>query len=177
VAAWRVDLLIAEIFILAVFPVLLAFAAGWDIASFTIPNTIPLCLLGTFVIFLLASHMSVGAAGGHLVGGVVGLVVGFTLFALGFVGGGDAKLFACTALWLGLSDLLAYALVASVLGGALTLFLVAARRVPLPKFLARESWLVRLHDAKAGIPYGVALAAGALLVLPQTEVFRLAMAR
>jgi prepilin peptidase CpaA len=169
--------LIAEVFVLAVFPVLLAFAAGWDIASFTIPNTIPLCLLGAFVLFLLASHMSFGAAGGHLVGGVIGLFVGFTLFALGLVGGGDAKLFACTALWLGLSDLLAYALVASVLGGALTLFLVAARRVPLPGFLARESWLVRLHDAKAGIPYGVALAAGALLVLPQTEVFRLAMAR
>ncbi len=169
--------MIAEIFVLAVFPVLLAFAAGWDIASFTIPNVIPLCLLAGFVMFLFATHMTAGAAGAHLLGGVIGLLVGFTLFALGFVGGGDAKLFACTALWLGLPDLLSYALVASVLGGALTLLLLTARKLPLPAFLSREVWLVRLHDASSGIPYGVALAAGALLILPQTEIFRLAMVR
>jgi prepilin peptidase CpaA len=57
------------------------------------------------------------------------------------------------------------------------LILVVARRAPLPGILLKEDWIVRLHDAKSGIPYGVALAAGALLVLPQTELFRLAMAR
>jgi prepilin peptidase CpaA len=168
---------ISELSVLAIFPVLLAFAAGWDIASFTIPNTIPLALIAGFIVFALAAHLAPTVLGAHLLGGLVGLVIGFTLFALGYIGGGDAKLFACTALWLGLSDLLAYGLFASVMGGALALLLIGARRLPLPVFLSREAWLVRLHDAKSGIPYGVALAAGALLVLPQTEIFRLALGR
>jgi len=169
--------LLAEIFVLVVFPVFLAIAAGWDIASFTIPNAIPVGLVIAFAIFVFAAHLTLGAASSHLLGGAIGLAIGFTLFAFGLVGGGDAKLFATTALWLGLTDFLPYALVATVLGGALTILLIAARKLPLPGFLLREGWIVRLHDAKAGIPYGVALAAGALIILPQTELFRLAMAR
>jgi prepilin peptidase CpaA len=167
----------AEIFVLAVFPLLLAVAAGWDVASFTIPNTISVALLTAFTGFALAVQMPFGDVGGHLLAGLIGFVVGFTLFAFGLIGGGDAKLFACTALWLGLPDLPAYALFASVAGGALTVFLLLLRRFPLPPIFMREVWLVRLHDAKSGIPYGVALALGALLVLPQTEIFRLALAR
>jgi prepilin peptidase CpaA len=167
----------AELFVLAVLPMLLALAAGWDLASFTIPNGISIALLCAFALFAFAVHMAPSAIGLHLAGGVVGLVAGFALFAFGYIGGGDAKLFACTALWLGLSDLAAYALLASVAGGALALVLMGARRLPLPSFLSHETWLVRLHDAKSGVPYGVALAIGALLILPQTEIFRLAMSR
>jgi len=167
----------AELFVLAVLPMLLALAAGWDLASFTIPNSISVALIGAFALFAFAVHMAPSAIGLHLASGGIGLIAGFTLFAFGYIGGGDAKLFACTALWLGLSDLPAYALLASVAGGALALVLIGARRLPLPQFLSREAWLVRLHDAKSGIPYGVALAIGALLVLPQTEIFRLAVGR
>jgi len=105
---------------------------------------------------------------------VVGLVAGFTLFALGYVGGGDAKLFAATALAFGLHDLLDYAVVASVFGGVLTLSLLAARKIPLPRLFAAQGWILRLHDEREGIPYGVALALGALVLLPHTEFFRLA---
>jgi prepilin peptidase CpaA len=38
----------------------------------------------------------------------------------------------------------------------------------------RQAWIVTLHDARSGIPYGVALAAGAFILLPSTEIFRLA---
>jgi prepilin peptidase CpaA len=103
----------------------------------------------------------------------VALAAGFALFALGYIGGGDAKLFACVTLWLGFHDLVAYALVACVLGGALSLALLSVRKFPLPLFLARHEWLSRLHDRREGVPYGVALAAGLFLILPQTEVFRL----
>ena len=48
------------------------------------------------------------------------------------------------------------------------------RQLPLPAMLAGQAWIVRLHDAKGGIPYGVALAAGAFVILPQTEIFRIA---
>ena len=60
------------------------------------------------------------------------------------------------------------------MGGALTLIILGMRQMPLPAPLTRQAWILRLHDAKGGIPYGVALAAGAFLILPQTEIFRLA---
>ena len=166
----------AELLVLIVLPVLLTLAAGWDIASFTIPNFLQLALIGSFAVFVLATGMAPAAIGGHLLAGFLGLVIGFTLFALGYIGGGDAKLFACVVLWLGFGNLLDYAVVASIMGGALTLLILGLRQMPLPAPFTSQSWILRLHDAKGGIPYGVALAAGAFLILPQTEIFRIASA-
>jgi len=153
--------------------VLLLLAAGWDVASFTIPNFIQFGLVAAFAAFVLFSGIPVSAAGTHLLAGLVGLAAGFALFAFGYIGGGDAKLFACIALWLGFRDLPQYALVACVLGGGLSVALLAARKLPLPATFARHQWVLRLHDSRSGVPYGVALAAGLFLILPQTEVFRL----
>jgi len=165
--------MIAHIIILVVFPALLLLAAGWDLASFTIPNTIPAALAVAFLALALAAGMPAATLGWHALAGAIGLVVGFALFAFGVIGGGDAKLFASVALLFGTHDALAYALVASLFGGALTLGLLAMRRVPLPQFLA-QPWLLRLHDSREGVPYGVALSAGAFVLLPHTEIFRIA---
>ncbi|HTO41988.1 MAG TPA: prepilin peptidase [Rhizomicrobium sp.] len=153
--------------------VLLLLAAGWDLASFTIPNFIQIGLILAFAAFFLTAGIPLSALGGHLLAGLLGLAFGFTLFALGYIGGGDAKLLACVSLWLGFTDLPAYVLLACVLGGALSLAILALRKLPLPSFFARQPWLLRLHDPKEGVPYGVALAAAVFLILPQTEVFRL----
>jgi prepilin peptidase CpaA len=164
----------AELLVLIVLPALLAAAAGWDIASFTIPNFLQLALIGAFLVFVLATGMTPAVIGAHLLAGFLGLVVGFTLFALGYVGGGDAKLFACVLLWLGFRNLVDYTLVATALGGFLTLAIMGLRQMPLPAAFTAQPWIVRLHNAGAGIPYGVALAAGAFVILPQTEIFRIA---
>ena len=81
-------------------------------------------------------------------------MIGFALFALGYVGGGDAKLFAATLLWLGLRDLMPYVLIASIAGGVLTLIMLALAIVPATTL--RQLWIVKLHDPRSGIPYGVA---------------------
>jgi len=164
----------AELLVLIVLPALLLAAAGWDLASFTIPNFLQFALVGAFAVFVFASGMAPAMIGSHLLAGFLGLVVGFTLFALGYVGGGDAKLFACVLLWLGFANLLDYTLIASALGGGLTLAILGLRQMPLPATLIAQPWITRLHDAKSGIPYGVALAAGAFVVLAQTEIFRIA---
>ena len=164
----------AELLVLIVLPALLALAAGWDIASFTIPNFLQLALIGAFAVFVVATGMAPAAIAGHLLAGFLGLAIGFALFALGYIGGGDAKLFACVVLWLGFSNLMDYAVVASIMGGALTLVILGLRQMPLPVVLTAQPWILRLHDAKGGIPYGVALAAGAFLILPQTEIFKIA---
>ena len=160
--------------LLAPFLLLLVLAAGWDLASYTIPNIIPAALLVAFVLFALSAGFTPAAYGSHALAGAIALVIAFVLFALGYIGGGDAKLFACIAMWFGMHDLAQYALVASLFGGMLTVFLIAARQRPLPSVLAGQQWISRLHEPKAGIPYGVALAMGAIAVLPYTDLLRLA---
>jgi prepilin peptidase CpaA len=97
------------------------------------------------------------------------LTIGFTCFSFGWIGGGDAKLAAATALWFGFDYLLDYLVYASLFGGALTLFLIQFRLLPLPAMLARHQWIMRLHEKGGGVPYGIALAASALTVYPQTD--------
>jgi prepilin peptidase CpaA len=163
---------VSELFVLVLVPAALIAAAGWDLASYTIPNFIPVSLLAGFAVFAPAVGMAPAVVGAHVLAGLLGLLVGFALFAAGYAGGGDAKLFASAALWLGLADFLDYALAASLFGGALTLILLSFRSLPMPAFVLNRGWIMRLHDRQAGIPYGVALAAGACAVFPYTDVFR-----
>lgn len=164
--------MVAQVLVLAVLPALLAVGACWDVATFKIPNFVSLALAVAFALYVLAVHMPLGALGVHLLVGALGLTIGFFLFALGYVGGGDAKFLATILLWIGGGrDAADYALLAALAGGALTIALIALRSVPLPSILASQSWISRLHDAKAGVPYGVALSVGALVILPYTEIF------
>ena len=50
----------------------------------------------------------------------------------------------------------------------MTLILIQFRRLPLPAVLARQQWILRLHEHGGGVPYGIALAAAALAVYPKT---------
>ena len=100
------------------------------------------------------------------------LAISFGLFAFGWIGGGDAKLAAATSLWFGFGYLIDYFFLASILGGAMALFLLAVRRYPLPISLVGTHWIERLHSAKTGIPYGIALAAAALFIYPHTVFMR-----
>jgi prepilin peptidase CpaA len=142
------------------------------LASYTIPNLIPVSLIAGFAAFGLAAGLPVSVLNTHLLAGGLGLAIGFGLFAAGVAGGGDAKLFAAACLWFGLTDFLRYALAASLFGGGLTLAILIFRNLPVPLFLLNQGWVLRLHDRQAGIPYGVALSAGAFAVLPYTDVFR-----
>lgn len=161
--------------VFAPFVVLLALAAGWDLTTYTIPNFLSGLILAAFIAFAMVAGMPGQALAMHALSAFLALVVGFALFSLGYIGGGDAKLFAAAASWFGLHDLVEYTLVASVFGGALTLALLAMRAWPLPGFLARRDWILRLHEPKGGIPYGVALSAGAVAILPYTDIFQRAL--
>ena len=153
---------------LLLFPALMAFAACSDLLTMTISNRISLALAGGFLLLALATGMSLGAVGMHLAAAAVVLAVAFICFAQGWIGGGDAKLAAATALWFGFDYLLNYLIYASLFGGVLTLLLIQFRLLPLPVVLARQKWILRLHEKGAGVPYGIALAAAALVVYPST---------
>lgn len=165
----------ATIGLLVVFPFLMAFAAANDLLTMLIPNRISVLLIAAFAAVAATGLLSWGEIGAHVGAGALVLAVTFTLFAFGVIGGGDAKLAAATALWLGMDHLPDYLLIAALAGGALTLGLLAARAQPLPHAVARLPFALHLHDAKTGIPYGIALAAAALVVLPETLLWTRAL--
>jgi prepilin peptidase CpaA len=157
---------------LFIFPLLMAYAAASDLLTMRITNRVVLLVVAGFFLVALLAGLPLQAIGMHVVAGLVVLAVAFGLFALGWIGGGDAKLIAATTLWFGVAGMLPYLLYASLLGGTLTLALLAVRRMPLPLQLKGVTWIDRLHDSKTGVPYGIALAAAAILVYPTSIVFQ-----
>lgn len=160
--------MIVNLLIITIFPAAMAFAAVNDLFSMTVPNWISLMLVAGFAMLAPAVGLSWSGLGIHVALGVGALVVTFAMFAFGWIGGGDAKLFAATCLWMGPEGTLLYAIYASLLGGLLTVLIIVFRSVPLPATLYSRGWLLRLHDSKEGVPYGIALAAAALMIYPQT---------
>ncbi|MEH2504367.1 prepilin peptidase CpaA [Bradyrhizobium sp. AZCC 1578] len=161
--------MILDIARLLLFPALMAFAAASDLFTMTISNRLSLALIAGFLALALLGGMALHDMLMHIGAGAAVLAVAFACFAMGWVGGGDAKVAASVALWFGFDHLLNYLVYASLFGGALTLLLLQFRRWPLPYPLAAQAWLNRLHDKQSGIPYGIALALGALMVYPETE--------
>jgi prepilin peptidase CpaA len=160
--------MLTDVIRLLLFPALMAFAASSDLLTMTISNRLSLALAGGFFLLALVTGMTLYAFGMHFAAATVVLVVAFIFFSQGWIGGGDAKLVAATALWFGFDHLLDYMIYASLFGGALTLAILQFRKLPLPAFLARQHGIMRLHETGGGVPYGIALAAAALIVYPKT---------
>ena len=161
--------MILDIARLMLFPALMLFAAASDLFTMTISNRISLALIAGFLVLALFGGMGLHEFLLHLGAGAAVLVVAFACFAIGQVGGGDAKIAACVGLWFGFGHILDFLLFASLFGGAMTLLLLYARQWPLPSPLNGQAWLLRLHDKKSRVPYGIALAFGALMVYPETD--------
>ena len=160
-----------DLAVLTVLPGAVAFAAAMDLLTMKIPNRISAVMVLAF--FPLALLLGLGAWDilNHVGAGLGVLALGILLFIPGWFGGGDAKLMAAIALWIGPDALVPYFIYAAVTGGFIAMAILSARSVPLPRLLLGEAWALRLHRQDAGIPYGLALAAGALMVYPQTVWF------
>ena len=159
----------------AMFPVAMAYAAASDLLTMTISNRLTLGLVAGFVVLAPLTGMDWRTFGMHWAAGGAVLTLAFFCFAMGWIGGGDAKLGAAIALWLGWSSAIEFIGIASLLGGALTLILLAFRRSVVPVFIIRQPWVQRLHDDKAGVPYGIALAIAGLATYPHSIWMRVAV--
>jgi prepilin peptidase CpaA len=113
----------------------------------------------------------------HLGVGFAVLVFGMVLFATGTFGGGDAKLLAVGALWMGPSEVLPFVAFVAIFGGVLAVLMLAYRRCPITLIpVPVPAWATRLHQRDCGIPYGIAIAAAALLAFPATGLYALIVA-
>ena len=142
------------------FSALLLLAAGQDMWKLKISNIFPIALIALY----LARALFVGLQSDMWQNVAVfafALSAGTFLFAKRWLGGGDVKLFAATALWF---DFIAapYLLFAITFGGALiALAFIFIRRL-LPAGLADKTGWVSLKR-RGPIPYGLAIAVGAIL--------------
>jgi len=157
--------------LLAVFPILVIVAAVTDATSYTIPNWISLALLAAFVPAAVVAWYALvpGAVLATNVGvGFAALLVGMAMFSFGWIGGGDAKLLAACCLWLGLPAIAPFLFWTTIFGGGLAMLLLVARRHGA-QFVGpgAPAWFARLFSREADVPYGVAIAFGALMAFPE----------
>jgi prepilin peptidase CpaA len=152
---------------LAIFPAGVIAAALKDATSFTIPNWISAALVVIFFPVALVLRLPGEAMIACAASAAAALVCGMGLFSLGWCGGGDAKLMAACALWLGWPAALTFLLATGVAGGALAAGLMTARKGVVGALMASgPGWIGRLFQPDGDLPYGLAICVGALAAFP-----------
>lgn len=149
---------------LAIFAAFLIVAACSDVATMTIPNWVSIALAALYPVVALAAAQPLAEIGWHLLFGFVVLLVGFLMFQVDMMGGGDAKLIAAAAIWTGAPAFLPFLMWTMVAGGVLALILLVARKAVKPED-TRPAFVNRLLKPRGGIPYGVAIMTGGLMAL------------
>jgi prepilin peptidase CpaA len=139
------------------FGALLVAASCFDVLRLRIPNVIPLGLVVLFALHLLVEP-GVHAPLDHLLALAVTLLILFPVFALGMLGGGDVKLLAAVALWLGMQKLAALLILVGIAGGIFALFWLAMR------------WLIRTGLGDRRLPRSLQAHAPLPFALPITIV-------
>lgn len=161
----------------SVLPLLVVVAALKDVTSMTIPNWLSGALALAFVPAALLTGLPWQEGLMHLGVGAAMLALGAGLFALGWLGGGDAKLLAGCALWLGWPDTLTLVLWTAVGGGVVAVSFLAVRKVAAHGLVVSgPAWLTRLLTPGGDVPYGLAIAVGALAAFPGSELLTRAAA-
>lgn len=139
-----------------------------------IPNLLVLTTTACFFPLALFTGMPAWLLGLHVLTSLAFLTFGYCLFLFGLLGGGDAKLMAAGALWFGYPCSILFAGFCLLAGGVL------AAAVGL-WYLAKVEGFV--HGGRLGrlfgplapsVPYGFALAAGAILATPYSWWMRVA---
>lgn len=152
----------------ALLPLLVVAAATSDFLTLRIPNWLNAVIVLAFFPMAIATGMPLDAMLWHTLAAVIVLVVGFGLFSSGIIGGGDAKLLAAVALWLGWTTLTPFIVFTSLAGGVLALAvnLWSVAGVERDASTDGQSWMRRWISTKMKLPYGMAIAAGAILAFP-----------
>ncbi len=155
------------------FSTMLVLAASSDVARRKIPNWITVAIAVTGLASQWTSGGVRAAAGGVLAGIVIGALL-VPLWLMKGLGGGDLKLGAATALWVGLSRIPHYLFASFLAGGILavvcySLSTMEARGSIRANLYALHAPAWRKAAGAPGrtvlVPYGVAFAVGALYAL------------
>jgi prepilin peptidase CpaA len=154
------------------FPLLMILAGIGDLFTYRIPNWLCLLMVGLFFPAAVFAGLPFETIGWHLLAGFCALTIGFGIFAAGWFGGGDAKLLGAAALWFGWPDSMRFAVCTVLAGGVLALAVGMWSALQVDREVRGWTRFKTIFELKPNVPYGVALAAGALLALPGTWLVR-----
>lgn len=157
--------------LLLTFPMAMAFAAANDLFTMKIPNKISLALIAAFVLAALYIRLPLETAVMHVGVGAAALVAGFVMFSMRLLGGGDAKLMAAGAMWMGPEHAIPFIAYLTIFGGLLSALILFYRKFIPVTVDAVPGWAARLHVQGTGIPYGIAIAASGLMMYPSTAFY------
>ncbi|MGE4369499.1 MAG: prepilin peptidase [Burkholderiaceae bacterium] len=118
-----------------------------------------------FLVHAALSPMGWTDVGWHAAIAVLTFVVTTVFFALGWMGGGDVKLFTALMLWAGPILALPAIVITTLAGGVLAVAGLMARFFLQRQWLTPLSPCLRRLDARRGVPYGVALSVAGVYVL------------
>lgn len=140
------------------------YAAACDATRYEIPNRIILGLLALYVVACAGYSGLFDWRGGATAAAIV-FVLGAAMYFMGWMGAGDVKLAAVSALWIGLDGLASYAMLLGFSGFALVLTILLVRRVyagwrhPSPGGPEDVPRILRKGEP---VPYGIAIAIASL---------------
>ena len=134
---------------------ILVIAAVIDVRTFTISNRLNLTVAAGAPLYWMSIALSPwpGVAVQLAAGAIVFVLLAGAFYA-GMMGGGDVKLAAALALWFPPASTLRFLVFMSIAGGLVTFVVMAVHRL-------------RSGEGKPEVPYGVAIAIGALVILAQ----------
>jgi prepilin peptidase CpaA len=126
-----------------------------DIRTRIIPHGLIFGLIGLYAVYALTGYADWHSG---LIAAMLMLALGFLLFHLKMMGGGDAKLIAAVGLWVGTGQLGAFLFYTAVAGGVVALSVLVHQRL-------RVQGSPAAMEAAPTVPYGVAIAFGGSFAL------------
>lgn len=151
-----------------IFVILCIYAALIDIETLTIPNWLNGWLAFLVLPALIVSAPGWGVSFWHLLIGLIAFSVTVVLFFVGIIGGGDAKMIPAVMLWLGPAASMPFIVATAFAGGMLTVIVIIARLI-VPENVTPSFGVATLKQGR-GVPYGVAIAIGALFAAPYSPL-------
>jgi len=151
--------------LLVTLAIILVVAAVIDVRTFTISNQLnaTVALLAPLYWWSIALPLWPDAAIQVAVAAMVFAVLAVT-FYIGMMGGGDVKLAGALALWFSPASTIKFLVIMSLAGGLLTVVVLILHRFKKRKSVAETD---EKKTEKPEVPYGVAIAIGALWILAQ----------
>lgn len=147
---------------LIVFSLLMITAAVSDLLTYKIPNKLNLAIGISFAIYAVALPIDPYEIGYRLAWAMFVFFIAAQMFNFGWMGGGDVKMIPMVMLWVPHNMYMELLSLISLYGGALTVGILLMRAVPMPVFIVNWTWFDRIHAQEKKIPYGIAIALGAL---------------
>lgn len=151
---------------ITVFPSVLIVAGAGDVMTMRIPNFLPVVLSAVFFVCAFSIGFSQFDLWLHIATGLCFLSAGFALFSFGLIGGGDAKILAAAALWFGFPDVLYFLILTALAGGALAAAVGTWFMIHVEAGMRSERITKMFRTLTPSVPYGYALAVGAILAMP-----------